>query len=78
MADECRDISGHQQLPIVIRFFHSQDHVRGDCKDIVREYFLGLLPLEKFDAATLTAEIVKFLTKYKVPLASCICLCFDG
>jgi len=78
MADECRDISGHQQLSIVIRFI-CDDHIHAaDCSDVLKEYFLGFIPLEKFDAETLSIKIVEFLNKLNIPLKSCICLCFDG
>lgn len=78
MADECRDISGNQQLSIVIRFvYHQKNHVI-DCSNIVKEYFIGFVRLEKFDANTLSMKIVEFLNKMNIPLESCICLCFDG
>lgn len=78
MADECRDISGNQQLSIVIRFVHYQNNDLIDCSKFLREYFLGFVPLEQFDAEALTEKIVDFLNKLNIPLDSCICLCFDG
>lgn len=78
MADECRDISGAQQLSIVIRFVPNQDGGTFDARYVVQEYFLGFIALEKFDAATLAEKIVKLLTYWKIPLENCICLCFDG
>ncbi|CAF4096061.1 unnamed protein product, partial [Rotaria magnacalcarata] len=78
MADECRDISGTQQLSIVIRFVPNSNNSTTDKKHVVKEYFLGFIPLEKFDATTLANNIVEFLNHWKIPLESCICLCFDG
>ncbi|CAF1082444.1 unnamed protein product [Didymodactylos carnosus] len=78
MADECRDISGTQQLSIVIRSVHDQDIGVIDYSNVVKEYFLGFVRLEEFDAATLTLKIVQFLNKLNIRLQSCICLCFDG
>jgi hypothetical protein len=51
MADESRDISGTEQLSIVIRFVHDQDIDINDYSNVVKEeYFLGFLPLQEFDA----------------------------
>ncbi|CAF4502912.1 unnamed protein product [Rotaria magnacalcarata] len=77
MTDECRDLSGTQQLSIVIRFVHDQYIDVIDYSNVVKEYFLGFVPLEEFDAATLTLKIVEFINKLNIPLRSCICLCFD-
>lgn len=78
MADECRDISGTQQLSIVIRFVPKLSGGTFDARYVVKEYFLGFIPLEKFDAATLANKIIEFLNYWKIPLENCICLCFDG
>lgn len=78
MADECRDISGTQQLSIVIRFVPNLSGGTFDARYVVKEYFLGFIPLEKFDAATLANKIIEFLNYWKIPLENCICLCFDG
>lgn len=78
MADECRDISGTQQLSIVIRFVHNPYKSTIDEAVVVKEYFLGFVPLQQFDAQTLANKIVEFLNYWKIPLKSCICLCFDG
>ena len=78
MADECRDTSGTQQLSIVIRFVPSPNNCTADKNYVVKEYFLGFISLEKFDAITLANKIVEFLSYWKISLESCICLCFDG
>ncbi|CAF5145321.1 unnamed protein product, partial [Rotaria magnacalcarata] len=67
-----------QQLSIVIRFVPNSNNSTTDKKHVVKEYFLGFIPLEKFDATTLANNIVEFLNHWKIPLESCICLCFDG
>jgi hypothetical protein len=78
MADECRDISGTQQLSIVVRFFSDQDDRIVDAGMVVKERFLGFVPLEAFDASTLTRKIIELLISLNIPLEACICLCFDG
>ncbi|CAF3819629.1 unnamed protein product, partial [Rotaria sp. Silwood1] len=78
MADECRDVSGTQQLSIVIRFVPDPNRCTIDKAYIVKEYFLGFIPLAQFDAETLANKIVEFLNYWKIPLEFCICLCFDG
>ncbi|CAF1525372.1 unnamed protein product, partial [Rotaria sordida] len=78
MADESRDISGTQQLSIVIRFVHDQDIDMNDYSNIVKDYFLGFLPLQEFDAPALAIRIVQFLNELNIPLQTCISLCFDG
>ncbi len=78
MADECRDISGTQQLSIVLRFVRDLDSRTIDSSNVVKEYFLGFIALQEFDAATLANKIVEFLNDLNIPLKSCICLCFDG
>ncbi|CAF1538177.1 unnamed protein product, partial [Didymodactylos carnosus] len=53
LADESRDSGGHEQLSIVVRIVVHTD----DDKDIIQEYFLGLIRLHEFDAQTLSNEI---------------------
>jgi hypothetical protein len=78
MADESRDISGTEQLSVVIRFVHDQDIDMNDYSNGVNDYFLGFLPLQEFDAPALAIKIIEFLNKLNIPLQSCIALCFDG
>lgn len=78
MADECRDMSGHQQLSIVIRFARVVNDRVVKRSEVIKEVFLGFIPLQAFDATTLAREIIEFLTQLNIPLQSCICLCFDG
>jgi Domain of unknown function (DUF4371) len=78
MADECRDISGRQQLSIVIRFVRDLNNRTINTSLVVKEYFLGFVALEAFDAAALSEKIIEFLNSLNIPLQSCICLCFDG
>jgi hypothetical protein len=78
MADECRDISGTQQLSIVIRFVGDLNNRTINISNVVKEYFLGFIALAEFDAQTLAEKIVEFLDNLKIPLQSCICVCFDG
>ncbi|CAF1489191.1 unnamed protein product, partial [Didymodactylos carnosus] len=78
MADECRDISGRQQLSIVIRFVRDVNDPKIDASNVVKEYFLGFVALDEFDAETLANKIVDFLKSLNISLHACICLCFDG
>jgi len=78
MTDECRDVSGRQQLSIVIRFVRDLNNRIINTSNVVKEYFLDFVVLEEFDAATLAQKIVEFLDSLNIPLLSCICLCFDG
>ncbi|CAF4470709.1 unnamed protein product [Rotaria socialis] len=78
MSDECRDISCNQQLSIVIRFVRDLNGRTIDSSNVVKEYFLGFVELEEFDAGTLANKIVDFLNSLNISLQSCICLCFDG
>jgi hypothetical protein len=47
-------------------------------KNIIQEYFLGLIRLHEFDAQTLSDEIVRFLLNHGIELESCISQCYDG
>ena len=78
MADECKDINSRQQLSIVIRYIGDLNNRRIDISNVVKEYFLGFVASDKFDAETLANKIVDFLNNLNIPLESCICLCFDG
>ena len=60
MPHECRDIGGTQQLSMVIRFVPNPNNCAADRNYVVKEYFLGFISLEKFDAITLANRIVEF------------------
>ena len=81
MADETRDVSGCEQLSVVIRVVDRDVKINNDLdqqSSLFKEYFLGFIKLDQFDAQTLTNEIVKFLSSLNVNLKDCIALCFDG
>lgn len=81
MVDETRDISGHEQLSVVIRVIDLQIKTIGNTNrrsSLFKEYFLGFIKLNEFDAQTLTNEIVKFLSSLDIDLKYCIGMCFDG
>ncbi|CAF3185474.1 unnamed protein product, partial [Rotaria sp. Silwood2] len=81
MADETHDVSGHEQLSIVVRVIDHEVKISNDLNQqssLFKEYFLGFIKLDKFDAQTLTNEIVKFLSSLNINLKDCIALCFDG
>ncbi len=78
MVGEWKDISGKQQLSIVIRVVRDLNNRTIDSLNVVKEYFLGFVALEEFDAETLANKIVEFLNRLNISLQSCICLYFDG
>lgn len=81
MVDESRDISGHEQLSVVIRVIDLQIKTidnPNQRSSLFKEYFLGFIKLDEFDARTLTNEIVKFLTSLDMDLKQCVAMCFDG
>jgi len=56
IADESADISGVEQLTIVIRFLDKQSSPLK-----IREEFLGFLPLDKLDAESVATKILSFM-----------------
>ena len=81
MADETRDVSGNEQLSIVVRVVDCEVRADNDSNhrvSLFKEYFLGFIKLDQFDADTLTTEIVQFLSSLNINLKKCIALCFDG
>ena len=74
LADESRDNGGHEQLSIVVRVVVNADND----KDVIQEYFLGLIRLHEFDAHTLSNVIANYLIRYGIELESCIAQCYDG
>jgi hypothetical protein len=84
MADETRDISGHEQLSIVVRVV-SDEKTSNNSTDfsvkhsiIFNEFFIDLVKLDQFDAQTLADEIVQYLFSLNIPLNKCVAMCFDG
>ncbi|CAF1525059.1 unnamed protein product [Adineta ricciae] len=81
MADETRDVSGHEQLSIVVRVVDREVKSNTDSNQqlsLFKEYFLGFIKLDQFNAETLTNEIVRFLSSLNIDLKNCIALCFYG
>ena len=81
MADETRDVSGHEQLSVVVHVIDHEVKINNDPNQqssLFKEYFLGFIKLDQFDAQTLTNAIVKFLSSLNINLKDCIALCFDG
>ncbi len=75
MADESRDISGNEQLSIVVRVVVDSPDTKAD---LVKEYFMGLVRLHEFDARSLSSKIVEYLEHFNIKLDSCIAQCYDG
>lgn len=81
MADETRDCTGHEQLSIVLRCISDEplkNNNKIDKNSIFKEYLLGLVKLNEFDAESLSMEIMKFLSFFKIDIKNCIAMCFDG
>lgn len=66
IADETADISGTEQLSIGVRFVALQEQ-RNDSATI-REEFLGFIPLERVDAATIADTIIDQAKKFGLNL----------
>jgi hypothetical protein len=57
MADESRDISGREQLSVVVRIIDREVETNNDQNQqssLFKEYFLGFIKHAQFDAETLT------------------------
>jgi len=81
MVDESRDVSGHEQLSVVIRVIDLQIKTSDNTNQrlsLFKEFFLGFIKLNEFDAQTLTDEIAKFLLSLDIDLKYCVAMCFDG
>ena len=80
MADETRDISGKEQLSIVVRVVDSDAKMNEGQNEqsLIKEFFLGFIKLDDFDAESLTHEIVRFLSSVNMDIQNCIAICFDG
>ena len=50
MADECTDVANLEQMAVRIRFV--------DANNIVNEEFIGFIPLDKVDAASITTALL--------------------
>ncbi|CAF5014144.1 unnamed protein product [Rotaria sp. Silwood1] len=58
ITDESRDVSGHEQLSIVIRIVNDPSD---NNNDTLKEYFMGFVRLHQFDAESLSLEIIALL-----------------
>jgi hypothetical protein len=74
MADETRDVSGSEQMSVVVRYV--MDDMVG--VNVVHERFLGFIRLEEFDAKSLAEKLANFLKSLGVNLSDCIAQCYDG
>ncbi|XP_050548714.1 uncharacterized protein LOC126910304 [Daktulosphaira vitifoliae] len=70
IADETADISGVEQLTIVIRFLDKQSNPFK-----IREEFLGFLPLNKLDSESVATQILSFMVNCGLDLTK---LCGQG
>lgn len=70
IADETRDASCHEQLSISARWVDKQFDIHED--------FIGLMEVEKTDAATLTSVISDCLIRCNLHLSNCVGQAYDG
>ncbi len=70
MADECTDVSNHEQFTICIRWVSS-------CFE-VNEYFIGLYQVDTIGAICLEHAIKDTLLRMGVNLSKCRGQCYDG
>ncbi len=70
LADEATDVSHNKQLSICLRLIDDQYQIR--------EFFMGFIRLQRFDASTLAKEITDFLINHNISLSMCIAQCYDG
>ena len=47
-------------------------------QSLIKEFLLGFIKLDDFDAGSLTHEIVCFLLSVNIGIQNCIAICFDG
>ncbi|XP_025196823.1 52 kDa repressor of the inhibitor of the protein kinase-like [Melanaphis sacchari] len=73
ISDESADISGVEQLTIVIRFLDKQS---SPIK--IREEFLGFLPLDKLDAESVATKILSFMEDSGLNLSKLYGQGYDG
>jgi len=79
MADETKDISGNDQMSVVIRFASRlTTATSSSIDDLLYERFLGFVRLHQFDADSLARELIQFLRQYQIEPDQCICQCYDG
>ena len=70
MADESRDISGKEQMSVVLRYVDDENEIH--------EHFMGFIKLDQFDAKTLSEKLFDYLNEQKIPVQNCIAQCYDG
>lgn len=70
MADESKDISGKEQMSVVLRYI--------DAANQIHEHFMGFIKLDQFDAQTLSEKLFAFLRDQDIPVENCIAQCYDG
>ena len=64
MGDEAHDVSGSEQLSVILRVIDCEVQVKNGSKKqsfLFKEYFLGYIKLDQFGAEILTNEVVVFI-----------------
>ena len=70
IADETRDISGKEQLAVLIRWVDASYNVNED--------LIGFVEVCETDASTLTSAIKDVLLRVSLPLSQCVGQAYDG
>ena len=73
IADETADISGTEQLSIGIRFVDQHD-----ANAVIREEFLGFVPLINLDAESIADTIISAIQRLGLDLNDCLGQGYDG
>lgn len=69
MADEAKTRNVTEQLAICIRYVHN---------DVVKETFLGFVPLEQLNARAILEQIEAFLKANEISTLLCVAQAYDG
>lgn len=73
LADETTDIAGVEQLSLGVRF---PEHINGE--SIIREEFLGFVPIFNRSAEGIATEIIKACSNYNLDMENLVGQGYDG
>jgi hypothetical protein len=69
IADETRDKGCVEQLSVCLRYVHKSE---------IRERFVGFIDLHKFDAQSITENILQILKDLGINVSNCVAQAYDG
>lgn len=70
LVDETKDASKKEQLSFVLRFIDNDFNIF--------EHALGCYHMKESTAKSLSEEIIKILSKYRLDINKCVAQCYDG